>query len=157
MNKMLKNGLLAAGASGAIAFSGMVFSGEGSINKIKENFQTAINDIQTIAQDRDSILGKLDETINKYDTDIKTLNEKKAKLESDIVELNKQIDVQTGESKTEIARLEGELEKANKQIAELDSYIANQMNEIKNVELKTNLNEHNVKESPNVDQPPTQE
>ena len=90
MNKFLRNMILTFGPI-TVAIGILCFTGEPAIENIKSKVNLMKEKIILISNDRDAVLGKLNDTILKYDTDIKLLNDKKVNLEHKITDLNKKL------------------------------------------------------------------
>ena len=91
MNKFLRNMILTFGSI-TVAIGILCFTGEPAIENIKSKVNLMKEKIILISNDRDAVLGKLNDTILKYDTDIKLLNDKKVNIEHKITDLNKELE-----------------------------------------------------------------
>lgn len=90
MNKFLRNMILTFGPI-TVAIGILCFTGEPAIENIKSKVNLMKEKVILISNDRDAVLGKLNDTILKYDADIKLLNDKKVNLEHKITDLNKKL------------------------------------------------------------------
>ena len=91
MNKFLRNMILTFGSI-TVAIGILCFTGEPAIENIKSKVNLMKEKIILISNDRDAVLGKLNDTILKYDADIKLLNDKKVNIEHKITDLNKELE-----------------------------------------------------------------
>ena len=132
MNKFLRNMILTFGSI-TVAIGILCFTGEPAIENIKSKVNLMKEKIILISNDRDAVLGKLNDTILKYDTDIKLLNDKKVNLEHKITDLNKKL-TDNKNLTTEKGNLQAQIEQLTTEKGNLQAQIEQLTTEKENLQ-----------------------
>lgn len=129
---MEKSTIATAIFAGGIIVSGVVYTGSGAIDNVKNMVSGVRDRMEQAISDNNFLQSEYDSLKNKYMTDTDTANAKLKELNDSIVakdnkikELEQQADntAEQEEIQAEITRLENELTQANQEIADLEAYV----------------------------------